>query len=51
MDYRKLIARMKKNPFPLPFLDSIVGYVVRPKMYSFMDNYIGYNQVKMVEMD
>ncbi len=42
---------MKKNPFPLPFLDSILGYVVRPKMYSFMDNYIGYNQVKMVEMD
>jgi hypothetical protein len=42
---------MKKDPFPLPFLDSILDIVVGHEMYSFMDRYSGYNQVKMVEED
>ncbi len=51
MDYRKLNVQIKKDPFPLPFLDSILDYVTRHEMYSFMDGYSGYNQVKMVEED
>ncbi len=39
VDYHKLSAQTKNDPFPLPFLDSIV----RHEMYSFMDGYIGYN--------
>ncbi len=45
MDYHKLNAQTKKDPFPLPILDSIIGY----EMYSFMDGYNAYNQVQMVE--
>jgi hypothetical protein len=51
VDYRKLNSQTKKNPFPLPFLDTILDTVVGHKMYSFMDGYSGYNQVKMVEED
>jgi hypothetical protein len=40
-----------KYPFPLPFLDFVLDIVVGHEMYSFMDKYSGYNQVKMVEED
>ncbi len=42
---------MKKNPFPLPFLNSILDFVVRHEMDSFMDDYTGYNQIVMVEVN
>jgi len=28
-----------------------LDFVVRPEMYSFMDGYSGYNEIKMVKMD
>ncbi len=49
VDYRKLNAKTKKDPFLLPFLDSILDLVVQHEMYSFMDGYNDYNQVKMAE--
>jgi hypothetical protein len=35
----KLNAQTKMDPFPLPFLDFVIGH----EMYSFMDGYNGYN--------
>jgi hypothetical protein len=49
VDYQKLHAKTKKDPFMLPFLDLVSNLVARHEMYSFMDGYNGYNQVKMVE--
>ncbi len=43
VDYQKWNARTKKDPFPLPFLDSILVLMVGCKMYSFMDGYNNYN--------
>ncbi len=51
VDYQKVDSQTKKDPFPLPFLDSILDTVARHDMYSFMDGYSGYNQVKMVQKD
>ncbi len=51
VDYRKLNAQTKKDPFLLPFLDSILDSMVRHEMYYFMDGYSGYNQAKMAEKD
>ncbi len=51
MDYQKLNVQTKKDPFPLPLLDSILDSIVEHEMYSFMDGYNGYNQVKMAEED
>jgi hypothetical protein len=41
----------QKNPFLLPFLDSVLDTVVGHEMYSFMDGYNEYNQVKMAQED
>jgi hypothetical protein len=51
VDYWKLDAQTKKDPFLLPFLDSILNLVVWHKMYSSMDGYNNYNQVKMPNKD
>jgi hypothetical protein len=40
----------EKKSFPLPFLNSILDFVVRHDMDSFMDDYSGYNQIIMVEV-
>jgi hypothetical protein len=50
-DYHKLISQTNKDPFPLPFLDSVLDIMARHEMYSFMDGYNGYNQVKMAKED
>jgi len=39
------------KPFPLPFLDFVLDFVIRLEMYSFMDDYNNYNQVKMAKED
>jgi len=49
VDYHKLNDQTKKDPFPLPFLDLVLDLVVGHKMYSFMDGYSGYNQIKMAK--
>jgi hypothetical protein len=49
VDYHKLNAQTKKDSLSLPFLDSILDSIVGYEMYSFMDGYSSYNQVKMAE--
>jgi hypothetical protein len=51
VDYRKLNAQTKKDPFPLPLWDLVIDLVATHEMYSFMDGYNNYNQVKMAEKD
>ncbi len=51
VDYHKLNAQTKKDPFSLPFLDWVLDLVVGHEMYSFMDGYNNYNQVKMAIED
>ncbi len=51
VDYHKLNVQIKKDPLPLPFLDLILDEILGYEMYSFMDGYNGYNQVKMAEED
>ena len=51
MDFMKLNEQMIKDPFPLPFtetmLDKIAGFV----MYSFVDGYSGYNLISLALKD
>jgi hypothetical protein len=35
VDYQKLNAQTKKDPFPLPFLDLVLDSVAKHEMYSF----------------
>jgi len=49
VDYWKLNAQTKKDPFPLPFLDLILDTIIGHDMYFFMDDYNSYNQIKMAK--
>ena len=47
VDYRKLNTVTITDAFPLPFTDSVVDAVAGHDMYSFLDRFSGYNQVRM----
>ena len=51
IDFRSLNAVTIKDPFPIPFIDSILEEVVGHEMYSFMDEFSGYNQFSIAEED
>ncbi len=37
----------KKDPYPLPFIDEVLDLVASKELYSFLDGFSGYNQVKI----
>ena len=47
VDYRKLNAVTITEAFPLPLTDSVQDAVAGHEMYSFLDGFSGYNQVRM----
>ena len=47
VDYRKLNAVTITDTFPLPFTISVRDVVAGHEMYSFLDGFNGYNQVRM----
>ena len=47
MYYRKLNAVIITDAFSLPFTDSVLDAIARHEMYSFLDGFNGYNQVRM----
>ena len=51
VDYRRLNAATIPDPFPLPFTDSLLDEVAGKEMYTFLDGFSGYNQVKMAPED
>lgn len=51
IDYRRLNAVTRKDPFPLPFTDDVSDEVAGHAMYSFMDGRSGYNSIEMHPAD
>ena len=47
VDYRKLNAATVTNVFPLPFTDGVLDAVVGHEVYSFLDGFNEYNQIRM----
>lgn len=43
VDYRKLNAATIPDPFPLPYMDSMLDEVAGHEIYSFMDGFSAYN--------
>jgi hypothetical protein len=39
VNFRKLNATTKKDPYPLPFTDEVINIVVGHKVYTFMDGF------------
>ena len=51
MDYRKLNKAMRKDHFPLPFVDQILDSLARHAYFCFLDGYSGYNQIAIAPED
>jgi hypothetical protein len=48
VDFKKLKATMKKDPFPLPFTDEVLNKMAWCEAYSFLDGYSKYHQISIV---
>ena len=51
VDYRDLNRDSPKDDFPLPHIDILVDNTAQHKVFSFMDGFSGYNQIKMAPED
>ena len=51
VDYRDLNKVSPKDDFPLPHIDMLVDSTEKLKVFSFMDRFFRYNQIRMVPED
>ncbi|EOY16577.1 Uncharacterized protein TCM_035381 [Theobroma cacao] len=51
VNYRDLNRVSPKDNFPLPHIDTLVDNTARHSIFSFMDGFSGYNQIKMAPED
>jgi hypothetical protein len=51
VDFRKLNAATKKNPYSLPFTNEVLDAVIGYALYTFLDGFCGYNQFSVAEQD
>ena len=51
VDFRDLNKACPKDDFPLPNLDMLIETTANHEMFSFMDGFSGYNQIKMDPQD
>ncbi|KAM1100354.1 hypothetical protein ACFX2B_006762 [Malus domestica] len=47
VNYTNLNKECRKDSFPLPLIDRLIDSTVRCELLSFMDAYLGYNQILM----
>jgi len=45
MDYRKLNQGIRKDHFPLPYIDQILERLAGHAFYYFLDGYSEFNQI------
>ena len=51
VDFTDLNRACPKDSYPLPWIDTMVDSTTRHELSSFMDAFLGYNQIKMKEDD
>ena len=51
IDYRDLNRASLKDNFPLPYIDTLVDNTAKNSLFSFMDGFSGYNQIRMASED
>ena len=51
VDYRDLNIESPKDDFPLLHINVLVDNTAHSKVFSFMDCFLGYNQIKMATED
>jgi hypothetical protein len=43
VNFRRMNATTKKDPYPSPFTYEVLNIVAGPDAYSFLDGYFGYH--------
>ena len=51
VDFTDLNRACSKNNYPFPRIDTLVDSTTRHELLSFIDAFLGYNQIKMKEED
>jgi hypothetical protein len=51
INFKKLNATTKKDPYPLPFIDKVLNTIARYEAYSLLDGYLGYYQIFIAPKD
>ena len=51
VDFRNLNKACPKDEFPLPYMDLLIDSAAGSAMFSFMDGFSGYNQIRMSPRD
>ena len=51
VDFTDLNKACPKDSYPLPRIDQLVDLTAGHQLLSFMDSFLGYNQIKMDEAD
>lgn len=51
VDYRHLNKAIPQDDFPLPHIDMLVDSTSKLNIFSFMDGFFGYNQIRMTPED
>ena len=51
VDFKNLNRACPKDEFPLPNMDLLIDYAASSAMFSFMDKFSGYNQIRMAPKD
>ena len=51
VDFTDLNKACPKDSYPLPRIDTLVDSSARNQLLSLMDAFLGYNQIKMEEVD
>jgi hypothetical protein len=51
VDYKDLNKAIPKGDFSMPHIDVLVDNAIKNATYSFMDEFSGYNQIKMARED
>jgi hypothetical protein len=51
LDFRKLNVVIKKDPYPLPFIDEVINIVVGHEVYTFLNGFSRYHQISIAPKD
>jgi hypothetical protein len=51
VDFRKLNATTKKDPYLLPFTNEVIHSVARHEVYTFLDGFSRYHQISITLED
>jgi hypothetical protein len=51
IDFKKLNVAIKKDPYPLPFIDEMLNTVARYEAHFFLDGYSRYHQISIAPKD